>query len=74
MVKTKTKAILGITVALVAVLFAAYFALTCPRVLVSFTVSFTIGAMLGVKNLKSISPRIREGGGPRSEGQRHMDG
>lgn len=52
-VKTKTKAILGITVALVAVLFAAYFALTCPRVLVSFTVSFTIGAMLGVKNLKS---------------------
>ena len=40
----KTKMVLGITAALIVVLFVAYLTLTCPRVLVGFTVSFTVGA------------------------------
>ncbi|MEM3578981.1 MAG: hypothetical protein QXL54_02005 [Candidatus Bathyarchaeia archaeon] len=39
-----SKKVAGIAVALVIVVFVAYLALTCPRVLVSFSVSFTIGA------------------------------
>lgn len=39
-----SKVVCGIALALVTVVFVAYLALTYPRVLVSFTVSFTIGA------------------------------
>lgn len=39
-----SKMVLGIIAALVVVVFVAYLAFTYPRVLVSFTVSFTIGA------------------------------
>jgi hypothetical protein len=41
-IMVKAKMVLGITAALIVVLFVAYLALTCPRVLFSFTVSFTI--------------------------------
>ena len=41
-IMVKAKMVLGITAALIVVLFVAYLALTCPRVLFSFTASFTI--------------------------------
>jgi len=43
MVKARAKMVLGITATLVAVV-VAYLALTYPRVLISFTTSFTVGA------------------------------
>ena len=42
--KSRAKMVLALTVMLIAVLAVAYFLVTYPRVLVDFTVSFTIGA------------------------------
>ncbi|MGB9683657.1 MAG: hypothetical protein ACPL1Z_01850 [Candidatus Bathyarchaeales archaeon] len=42
--KSRAKIVLALTVMLIAVLAVAYFLVTYPRVLVDFTVSFTIGA------------------------------
>jgi hypothetical protein len=42
--KSRTRIVLGIVIALIAVVLVAYFALTYPRVLVDFQVSFTVGA------------------------------
>jgi hypothetical protein len=44
MVKARAKVVLGLTATLIAVVVVAYLALTYPRVLVSFTPSFTVGA------------------------------
>lgn len=44
MVASSSKKVVGMAVVLVVLVFAAYLALTYPRVLVSFSVSFTIGA------------------------------
>lgn len=41
--KSRAKVILGITIAIIAVLLVAYFTLTYQRVLVDFSVSFTVG-------------------------------
>ncbi|MEM2280642.1 MAG: hypothetical protein QXZ68_01445 [Candidatus Bathyarchaeia archaeon] len=54
-----SKKVAGIAAALVAVMiFAAYLALTYPRVLVNFTVSFTIGA--DVKRVEFEVPLLQE--------------
>jgi len=42
--KSRAKMVFGIAVGLVVVVFIAYLALTYPRVLVDFQVSFTVGA------------------------------
>lgn len=42
--KSRVKMVLALTVTLIMVLAVAYFLVTYPRVLVDFTVSFTIGA------------------------------
>jgi hypothetical protein len=42
--KSRTRIVLAIVIALIAVVLVAYLALTYPRVLVDFQVSFTLGA------------------------------
>ncbi|MEM0357320.1 MAG: hypothetical protein QXL77_02970 [Candidatus Bathyarchaeia archaeon] len=58
MLTISSRKLVGIAMLVIAVVFVAYLALTYPRVLVSFTVSFTVGA--DVKRVEFEVPFLHE--------------